>query len=221
MSTIIKATDRNSAIQHVAFNLDDMAEKARQCLQQVRTEAGQILAAARQKATEEAIEVKRQAQQEGRRAGQEAIEQIVQEQLGRQLATLMPALRQAMADLKHAKQAWLIHWEKSAVHVAAAIARRILRGELAAQPEIAVPLIRESLQLAAGSGQIRLHLHPADYQALRPQVDMLISEFASLGSAEVVPDAEISPGGCRVETRFGVIDQQIEAQLARIEEELT
>ena len=221
MSAIIKATDRNSATQHVAFNLDDVAQRARQCLQQVRTEAGQILAAARQKAAEEATEVKRRAEQEGRRAGHAAVEQIVQEQLGRQLATLMPALRQAMADLQHAKQAWLIHWEKSAVHVAAAIARRILRRELAAQPEIAVPLIREALQLAAGSGQVRLYLHPADCQTLRPQIDMLLKEFASLGSAEVVPDAQLSPGGCRVETRFGVIDQQIEAQLARIEEELT
>ena len=34
-------------------------------------------------------------------------------------------------------------------------------------------------------------------------------------------DPEIARGGCRVETRFGTIDQQFEAQLARIEEELT
>jgi flagellar biosynthesis/type III secretory pathway protein FliH len=37
----------------------------------------------------------------------------------------------------------------------------------------------------------------------------------------VVADPQVSLGGCRVETRFGVIDQQFEAQLARIEQELT
>jgi flagellar biosynthesis/type III secretory pathway protein FliH len=31
----------------------------------------------------------------------------------------------------------------------------------------------------------------------------------------------VSPGGCVVETQQGRIDQQIETQLARIEEELT
>ena len=43
--------------------------------------------------------------------------------------------------------------------------------------------------------------------------------MAGLGDAELVADPAITPGGCRVETRFGVIDQQFETQLARIEEE--
>jgi len=44
--------------------------------------------------------------------------------------------------------------------------------------------------------------------------------MSSLGDADVTPDATIAQGGCRVETRFGTIDQQIETQLQRIEEEL-
>jgi len=64
-------------------------------------------------------------------------------------------------------------------------------------------------------------LHPADHQALAPQVESLVAELSSLGAAEIVAGPEITRGGCRVETRFGVIDQQVEAQLARIEEELT
>ena len=38
--------------------------------------------------------------------------------------------------------------------------------------------------------------------------------------AEIIAEASVSPGGCRVETRFGTIDQTFEAQLARVEEEL-
>ena len=45
--------------------------------------------------------------------------------------------------------------------------------------------------------------------------------MSGLGDAEVVADATIERGGCRVETRFGTIDQQFESQLKRIEEELT
>ena len=44
--------------------------------------------------------------------------------------------------------------------------------------------------------------------------------MAGLGETQIVADAAISPGGCRVETRFGAIDQTFEAQLARVEEEL-
>lgn len=221
MATVIKATERNSAVQSVAFNFDDMAEKAQKTLEKVRAEAAQIVATARQKAQQEAAAIKAQAEAEGRRAGQAAIAQTVQQQLAQQLTTLMPALKKAVADLQHAKQAWLSHWEKSAVHVAAAIAGRLVRRELIAQPPIAVDVIREALELAAGSPQIRLHLCPSDYQSLRPQIDALVQEIAGVGQAEIVPDPQISPGGCRIETRFGVIDEQLETQLARIEEELT
>jgi flagellar assembly protein FliH len=92
---------------------------------------------------------------------------------------------------------------------------------LTAHPEITLTLVREALELAAGSAQVRIHLHPDDRAALGDQVQLLIREMSGLGSAELVADAAVTRGGCRVETRFGVIDQQFEAQLARIEEELT
>ena len=63
-------------------------------------------------------------------------------------------------------------------------------------------------------------MNPADHAAFGGQIDRLIAEFSRLGSAQVVSDPEISAGGCRIETQFGVIDQRFESQLARIEQEL-
>jgi flagellar assembly protein FliH len=217
MSTIIKATDLGHDVQGVAFNFDDMTHKAQQYLDSVRAEAARIVDQARK----DAEQVRQKAQVEGRQAGQAEVERIVEKQLGQQLATLLPALGQVIEEIGHAKQAWLTHWEKSGVKVAAAIAERLIRRQLDQKPEITLSLVREALELAAGSSQLRIQLNPADHQALRPQVEALIAELAPLGSAELVADPQISPGGCRVETRFGVIDQQFEAQLARIEEELT
>jgi flagellar assembly protein FliH len=221
MRTVIKATDRNATTQAVAFNLQDMAAQADRYLERVRAQAAQIVARACKQAQQEAAAIRSQAEAEGRRAGQAAIEEIVKRQLGHQLATLMPALGQAVAEIRHAKQAWLTHWERSAIHVAATIAGRLMRRELSRNPEIALGLIREALDLAAGSSQVRLHLSPSDHAALKPQIEALLQELAGLGSTEVIADPQITAGGCRVETRFGLIDQQLETQLARIEEELT
>jgi flagellar biosynthesis/type III secretory pathway protein FliH len=44
--------------------------------------------------------------------------------------------------------------------------------------------------------------------------------MAKLGPVQLVSDETITRGGCRVHTEFGVIDQQIESQLQRIEAEL-
>jgi len=217
MSTIIKATDQNHGIQCVAFNFDDMAAKANQYLEKVRAEAAQILV----KAQQEAQVIRKQAETDGRKAALAAMEQTVEKQLAKQLGTLLPALRQVVQEIRDAKQAWLTQWENGAVHLATAIAARVIRREVSAHPEITTALAREALELAAGSSQLRIYLNPADHAALGSQVQTLAKELSPLALVEIVADPQITAGGCRVETRFGTIDQQIEAQLARIEEELT
>ena len=212
MPTVLRATDQNMATVGVAFNFDDMATQAKKYLDQVRAEAGKIVVQAKQ----DAIAVRAQAQAEGRKAAMAEVEQVIQ----RQLATVIPALRQAILDIQQAKQAWLAQWETTAIHLAAEIAKRLIRGELTRQPEIPKTLIREALELAAGSGAVRLLLNPDDHRALGGQVQSLVKEMAGLAETQIEADASISPGGCRLETRFGSIDQTFEAQLARVEEEL-
>ncbi len=216
MSTIIKATDRNRAVQTVAFNFDDMAARANQCLEAVRGEAARLLS----EAQKEAEALRKKAEGEGRREGLAAIEQMAGERLAQELTTLKPALQRAVQEIRDARQAWLQHWEKSAIHVAAAIAARLIRRELSQDPQITITLVREALELAAGNAQLKIRLSPGDHANLHGQVQSVVRELAPLAEAELIADPHVAPGGCRVETRFGAIDQQFESQLARIEEEL-
>jgi len=213
MTMIIRATNENRGIHSVAFNFDDMTAKANQYLAKVRGEAVAIVA----KAQQDALAVRKKAEEDGHKAGMQMVEQIVQ----KQLATALPALKQAIQEIHDAKQVWQRHWEATAVHVAAAIAKRVIRRELSKDPKITLTLVREALQLASGSSQLRIHLNPADHAALGGQIGMLVQEFSSLSTAELIADDRVTPGGCRVETKFGIIDQQFESQLKRIEEELT
>ncbi len=213
MSSIIRATERNRATQHVPFNFEDMAARANQYLDGIRGEARKIVA----KAQQEAVAIKEQAKSEGYRAGQQQVTELVR----KQLASVLPGLRQAVQDVQHARQAWLVHWEAAAIHVSAAIAGRIVRREITDTPAFAARQLREALELAAGTSHLRIRLNPGDHAAMQGQADVLTKELAPLATAEVIPDADVTPGGCRVETSFGVIDQQVESQLARIEEELT
>jgi len=212
MATILRASDAQSSPQVAAFNFDDLAAEAAQCLAQGRAAAAEIVA----NAEGQAADIRRQAAEAGCKAAMQEFEKMV----AAQVAPAIEALRQTVAELHHAKQAWILHWETGAVHLAAAIAARVIRREVQQQPEITLALVREALDLAAGSPNVRLHLNPEDYKSLGVQVRTLIDAMAALGDAEVTPDAAIGQGGCRVETRFGTIDQQIESQLRRIEEEL-
>lgn len=216
MTTIIKAADRQRAVRSVAFNFDDMRGHADAYLEQVRAQAKQILFEAAQAAQG----IRQQAEQEGRRAGEAAVEAMLDRKVREQVQTALPALRAAIDDLHKSRSAWQAHWERSAVHLAAAIAARIVRRELRSDPAITLGWVREALELAAGSSRVRLLLHPADMEALRGQTESLAAELGRLAPAQVVADASVAAGQCRVETEHGTIDQQIEAQLRRIEEEL-
>ena len=212
MATIIRAADAPHGPQVAAFNFDDIAAQAGRYLAEARAEAAEIVA----RAEAEAESIRRQAEEAGRKAARQEVEAMVAEQM----TPVLAALRQAVADLQDAKQQWRSHWEAGAVRLAGGIAARVIRRELHAQPEITLALVREALELAAGSPTIRVHLNPKDYKLLGTQVRAMIDAMSALGGAEVISDAEIGQGGSRVETRFGTIDQQIESQLKRIEEEL-
>jgi flagellar biosynthesis/type III secretory pathway protein FliH len=69
--------------------------------------------------------------------------------------------------------------------------------------------------------EIRLHVSPTDYENLGSQITRLAETVGHLAPSAVVADANVSPGGCYIKTKYGEIDQQIEAQLKRIEEELS
>lgn len=217
MATIIKASDRNAAVQRSAFNFDDMASHADVYLAKVREQASKIVA----EAQKQAEQIRKQAEIDGLRAARESQKQQVDAETGRRVATLLPALRAAVDAWEQSKQAWLAHWERTGVRLATRIAERVLRRELERRPELPVTLVRESLELAVGADGARLLLNPDDLAHLGSQVEQVTREFSRAGAVELTADPRISAGGCRLETRHGSIDQQIETQLRRIEEELT
>lgn len=217
MSSIIKAGDRNRGIQSVAFNLEDMREHADSYLSGIRQQAKKIIA----DAAEEAKKIRQRAEVEGRQAGERALEEMLNRKLAEQLKTALPALAQAIKQIEDSRPGWLAHWEQRAVHLAVAIAGRLVRRQIQVDPAITVQTVRDALELARGSSHMRVLLNPADHAALGSQIERLTAEFSRLGTAEIVPDERISAGGCRVETQHGAVDQQLEARLARIEAELT
>ena len=150
----------------------------------------------------------------------EKVQREAEIQLGAQLETLLPALKTILDRLDLAKQAFLQKWEQSAVKIAEAMATKAINRHLPDMVDVPLTLLREALELGTGSTSVRIRLNQADYAALKPQMDLLIQEMTRSVQTEIVGDVSISPGGCILETPQGMIDNQIESRLARIEQEL-
>jgi len=221
MATIIRKDSgyqipAGRTIQSVAFSFADMGDQADDYLETVRQEAAKIV----QQAHREAEQIRRQAEIAGRKAAEAAVDRILEEKVARRMDTLVPALEQLASQINDAKGKLLNHWEHSALKVSTAIAERVIRRQLDRQPEIALDLIADALRLAAGAAEITLYVNPTDLANLGSQVERLGATLCRLLPSQIVADPEVTPGGCRVQTTFGEIDQQIESQLRRIEEDL-
>src|SRR5262245_10393613 len=180
MATIIKST--SGASSAIAYQLNDVSEQAHRCLERARAQAEEILNEARF----EADRIRQTAEQDGLAAAVRRAEEMRDERIDQQVQTLLPALSDAIAQLMDARNAWLQHWERSVVELAARIAEHTIRRELARDPEIKLGLIQEALDLAAGSPRLKIMLNPDDFRSLGGQAEMLASQLATVAKTEIV-----------------------------------
>ncbi len=221
MATIIKrgsqSHDSGIELRKLAFDLTDMSSQGDAYLQEVRQEAAKIV----QQAEQEAAKIRQEAEAAGKAAAEAAIERILDEKVAQQMKTLTPALSSAVQQIEDSRQDWLRHWESSATQLACAIAARVIRRELQIQPDVALEWVKESLQMCAGAAELTVRLNPSDHETLGKQVRQLVEVFQPAAETKIVADPAISMSGCRIETEFGSIDQQIETQLERLQQELS
>jgi flagellar assembly protein FliH len=227
-SRLIKARSARNVGSATAFNFDDMRRQCDEFVAGARRQAEQVLASA----LSEAVEIRRRAHAEGLAAGQReglaSADQLIQTRAAEiaaratqeKLRTALPAFLALAGSLEIERDRWIMHWETAALRVSAAIAEKILRHELSRRPELAVGVIHEALQLAAGQPHLKLHLHPADIDVLQDAGQDVLARLGAISQASLVPDGSVERGGCLVETQHGVVDARLATQLERITSEL-
>ncbi len=98
------------------------------------------------------------------------------------------------------------------VALALEVARQALRATLAVRPETIVPVVQEALaHLFDEQLRVHLHMNPGDVALVR---DELGERLASTG-CEIVGDASIAAGGCRIETPRAAVDATVETRWRR------
>lgn len=227
-SRLIKANDLRGHGGRIAFNFDDLQARCQEQLNAARSEAARILAEAQAAAAELRLKSTQEGREAGRREGlqesarriEEQAEAIAEARVAERLGQALPAWEQLVRSLAEEKDRWLGEWESTAVSLCVGIAGRIVRRELAAHPERARELMARALELAAGSPQVTVRLHPDDLALLGPQGSEVVRTLSACSEAALVGDATIERGGCLIETRHGKIDATLETQLQRIADEL-
>jgi flagellar assembly protein FliH len=139
---------------------------------------------------------------QGERSGEEAAAVRAEAVLWR--------LTQTLEELGSLREQMIHKTERQVVQLALAIAARIIHREVAVDQELLVAMARVALDRLGDRASATIRLNPQDFAAAG--VDRLVGKSA----IQIVSDASVNRGGCRVESDFGLIDVSVAAQLAEI-----
>jgi flagellar biosynthesis/type III secretory pathway protein FliH len=104
--------------------------------------------------------------------------------------------------------------------LAVSIAEKILGRELALSPDAVIDVTREALRAAGDPDQLIVRAHPDDVAALEREKPRLMERMRESAAVTVRADAQVTRGGCVLETPLGVVDARLQTQLAAIERAL-
>jgi len=135
---------------------------------------------------------------------QEAREEAFEEVSAQAVTELAKAKMQAGSILAEA--------EPQLIELACKIAERIIGRDLDREPKLLLEICANAIENVRAAKAMLLRVHPRDAKLLRERRPELVELIGRSVDIAIRDDAEVQPGGCIVQTEFGVIDAQLETQ---------
>jgi len=132
-------------------------------------------------------------------------------------------LKEAELCLREARQRSrevIVSSEAKVVELAIAAAEQLIKTQLELAPEKIVYVVRETLRLLNGGGQLRIYVSPVDLPACLEMRESLNTEFQEVNRLEILPDGALGRGSCRVESENGSAEHLLYDESRRLREML-
>jgi len=223
---IIKSANAPTTIS--TFSMADIEAAAKRILMRAQQQAEQLITEAqaesrtlREQAFGEGFMDGRKAglakgHEEGLKAGH-AAEVSAQKD---KLAKLITAITSAADDLELSRQKLESDGLHEVVKLAVGIARRVTKRQGQFDPAVLEANLTEAMKLVVHAADVRVAVHPSQRQTLEDVLPRLQLSWPNLEHVELIEDANLAPGGCRVFTAQGHIDADLDTQLDRLVAEL-
>jgi flagellar assembly protein FliH len=211
------------------FSLPDFEVRARELIEHAQVEAQRLITAARVEAEHLRLSARHEAFETGHRMGlehglmegREAGRCEASAEAAGELKQAFAALVAAAAEVDAARQELAAAALDDVVRLALAIARRIVRKEGLSDAGVLRANLAGALNLIMSWSDVRVAIHPAQRRTLDELLPSLMQTWPAIAHVKIVEDASVAPGGCRVYTKHGEVDADLDAQLDRIAAELT
>jgi flagellar assembly protein FliH len=118
--------------------------------------------------------------------------------------------REVLEQAEKIRRRTLEALEQEVIGLAREIAEGLLLAELSLNPETVLNVVVEALRLVADRLNVILYVNPAEAELVENKTDELKSLLPARAELQVIKDASILPGGCKIETEQGRVDATME-----------
>ncbi len=143
------------------------------------------------------------------------------EQAGQRLESATKALADALDEVSRLREKLAQNSRQDMLRLVMAVAEQVIRTQAAVDSGVVMNIIDNALQSAVRSDRYRVRINPADLAAVNEQKPLFIASVSGLKNLHIEADANISAGGCRVDSELGEVDATLETQLETIRQALT
>ncbi|MDA0745086.1 MAG: FliH/SctL family protein [bacterium] len=125
-----------------------------------------------------------------------------------------------VSALQSLQEQWEDHYkntDQDLTHLALAVARRIIGASVQIQEEPVLHAVQECLAYLQDKSRVVIKVNPQDLDVVRRHRNNWLESLEGIEKLLVEGDADISRGGCIVETPKGDVDAQVEERLERLQ----
>jgi len=212
----------------VRFSMADIETQARGMLLRAKMQAEELLVEAQREGEELKNIARAQGAEQGHREGfakgledgKKAGHQQALNENRAQMTNLIKAMTAAVADLNTHHLELKSEAVTEVVELAIAIARRVTKKVGAMDEHVVVANVVEAMKLVVHSKDVRIAVHPQQRATLLAELPNLQMKWPGVEHVELMEDAALSPGGCRIFTKNGEIDADLDVQLDHVVRDL-
>jgi flagellar assembly protein FliH len=214
----------NAPVAMIPFSMKDIETQARALIARAKERAEGLLIEAQKEAEQLKAAARVEGLVEGKRDGlakglEEGRKNGAQQALGEhrtQLANLIKALTQTAADLDASRLQLEAEALTEVIDLSVAIATRVTKRQGLIDPAVLTANAHEAMKLVVSSSDVRIALHPSQRQYFLDALPQLQMTWPALQHVQLIDDETLAPGGCRVFSKGGQVDADLDGQLDRI-----
>ena len=214
----------NAPVAMIPFSMKDIEMQARALIARAKERAEGLLIEAQKEAEQLKASAKVEGLVEGKREGlakglEEGRKNGAQQALSEhrtQLANLIKALTESAAELDASRQQLEAEALTEVIDLSVAIATRVTKRQGLIDPQVLTENVNEAMKLVVASSDVRIALHPSQKQYFLDTLPNLQMTWPALKHVQIVEDETLAPGGCRIFSKGGQIDADLDGQLDRV-----